>query len=87
MNAKNKILLLGLMAMAMSSNSATGGQFMEENKDLTPEEIERIKQRYTEYQKQLLLKKGLKEFTIEGITVIALNEKNAKRKIFRILTK
>ena len=40
----------------------------------------KIKARY----KDILLKKGLKEYTFDGITVIALNEKNAKRKIKKL---
>jgi hypothetical protein len=45
------------------------------------EEFEKkIKERY----KKILLKKGIKEYTFGNITVLALNEKNAKRKISNI---
>jgi hypothetical protein len=31
-----------------------------------------------------MIKKGLSEFTIDGITVLALNRKNAQRKIDKL---
>jgi hypothetical protein len=34
--------------------------------------------------REIMKKRGLKEFEIDGYTVLALNEKNAKRKIEKI---
>jgi hypothetical protein len=53
--------------------------------ELTDEEIEHLKKVFKEKQRRLLLKQGMKEFSYYGITVIALNEKNAMRKINNIL--
>jgi hypothetical protein len=45
------------------------------------EELEMIRKRKA---KEILKKKGMKEFTFDGITVLSLNEKNAIRKIGNI---
>lgn len=51
---------------------------------LTKEEIEELKKARANKAKQMLLDKGCKEFDIDGFKIIALNEKNAIRKINNI---
>ena len=52
---------------------------------LTDEQKRALIQRMKVKQREVMLKKGLKEFTIDGVTVLALNEKNAKRKVKKYL--
>jgi len=84
---KSKAYMLSLMALAMdgSFSSNFGGQFMKGKKDLTPEEFERLKALNEQKRKELLLKKGMKEWDINGIKILALNRKNAERKVANIL--
>ena len=68
-----------LMALAMMMDNS--GYSLAPNKGET---IEEFHERLKEHKRELLLKRGLKEFTIDGYTVIALNEKNATRKIKKL---
>ena len=68
-----------LMALAMMMDNS--GYSLAPNKGET---IEELHERLKEHKRELLLKRGLKEFTIDGYTVIALNEKNATRKIKKL---
>jgi hypothetical protein len=52
--------------------------------DLTDEEKINLEKFYKEKYKKLLLKKGLKEFEIEGIKILALNKKNAIKKFKKL---
>ena len=71
--------------MAMFAMAAVTGMGMtdygthkpETAKPLTPEDIERL---YA-LRRELMKRKGLREFTVGDFTVMALNEKNAVRKI------
>ena len=49
-------------------------------RELTPEELEEIKKAYKEKEIERKKKRGLKEWDINGVRVIALNKKNAIRK-------
>ena len=49
--------------------------------ELTDEEKEEVKRVYEQRKTERMKKRGLKEFEIDGIKVLALNEKNAIRKI------
>jgi len=79
----NYAMLLALMA--------GGGIFYPEMANeksyelLTDEQKRALIQRMKVKQREVMLKKGLKEFTIDGVTVLALNEKNAKRKVKKYL--
>ena len=53
-------------------------------KKLSKEEALELKRINEEKRNRVLLNKELKEWTIDGITVIALNRKNAIRKIENI---
>lgn len=84
---RNRAALLSLMTLGMMSmNNYHDHTIQGENdyKPLTPEEMERYKLLLKQRQIDILKQKGCKEFTIDGITVIALNEKNAIRKINNI---
>lgn len=59
----------------MNSNSRTPIP-----KELTDEDIIRIKKQRERKNQQLLLRQGLKIFNIEGIDIVAFNHKNALRK-------
>ena len=58
------------------------------DEDLTPHEIDEIKKSREVWLKQRELernkKRGLKEFEIDGIKILALNYKNAVRKVDRL---
>ena len=68
-----------LMGLAMMMDNS--GHSLAPDKGET---IEEFHERLKKHKQDLLLKRGLKEFTIDGITVIALNEKNAARKVKKI---
>lgn len=70
-------MMSGKMGMATKDTRTIESMSEDEIKNL----IEFHKKRY----KQILLKKGLREFTIDGIKVCAINEKNAKRKVAKLL--
>ena len=85
MKSKGSMLALSMMAMA----AAMGGDNHFGNHNgyadpLTEEDKKRLIQRKQNKIKSNLLKKGVKEFTIDGITVMARNKKNAIRKIENI---
>lgn len=72
---KSKALLLGLMAASMFDNNHDGQSYAIDRESehdkkvrLANEEIERKKS------------KGLKEFIIEGVSIWAINQKNADKK-------
>lgn len=79
---KNKAHLMAIMAMAL------GGDFMpsiyDERKILTDEQLEIKRKKNKERYKYILIKKGVRLFNIDGIEVIAINEKNAIRKANKI---
>lgn len=74
---KSKGYIMALMAMAAMSEGTIqperGNQFIPDT--------EEDKRRAQERQRELLKKKGVKEFTIYGRTVIARDYANALRKI------
>ena len=70
-------MMSGEMGMATRETRTIESMSEDEIKNL----IEFHKERY----KKVLLKKGLKEFTIDGITVCAINERNAKKKVAKLL--
>ena len=78
MAMKTRGLLLGLMSIAMA------GAAMNRN-DNGPKNIEPYteeeKKRLDQMRKEIMKKKGVQEFTIDGITVMARNYKNALRKV------
>ena len=72
------------MLLALMAGGGMMGAGMPDEKSyelLTDEQKRELMQRIKAKQREVMLKKGLKEFTINGVTVLALNEKNAKRKI------
>lgn len=69
-----------MMAYAMMGMLGPGPSNRAEDFELTPEEIENLNRVRTQKRKEIKLSKGLKEWNIDGITVIALNRKNAIRK-------
>ena len=75
------MMMLAAMGTMMDIN-ATPNEI--EIKELTNDEIEEIKRVRSAKVKMLMLKRGMSEYTIDGITVIALNENNAIRKVKRI---
>jgi hypothetical protein len=48
--------------------------------DYTEEDKKVMMERIASERKRLLLKKGIKEFEYDGVTIFALNQKNADRK-------
>ena len=79
-NSYYEALLMMYMALGASDNNFRMPT-KETYESLTDEEKRDLERRIKEKRKEVMLKKGLKEFTIHGITVLALNEKNAKRKV------
>lgn len=75
----NKQYFAALMTLAMMMDNS--GYSLPPEKGET---IEEFYERLRKHKQDLLIKRGLKEFTIDGYTVIALNEKNAKRKINKL---
>jgi len=69
-----------LMLSAFFGQSLPGSN----TKKLSKEEALELKRINEEKRNRVLLNKELKEWTIDGITVIALNRKNAIRKIENI---
>ena len=55
--------------------------------ELTDEEKQNLKRYYEQKKKELLLKRGLREYCFNGVSIIALNEKNAKRKYEKFINK
>jgi hypothetical protein len=80
---RDKLAYLYMM-MAMGGMFPSAGYNTEEKSYslLTDEDKARIMARMKEEKRRLLLKKGIKEFTFDGFTVLALNEKNAERKYY-----
>ncbi len=77
MSMKSKGYMMALMALAAMSESAMqperGATFIPDT--------EEDKRRAQERQRQLLKKKGVQEFTIDGHTVYARDYANALRKV------
>ena len=69
-----------MMAYAMMGMFGPNYGGFGETMKLTPEEIEELNRIRLKKQKEIKLSRGLKEWDIDGITVIALNKKNAIRK-------
>ena len=65
-------------------NSVTVRRVIYASKELTPKELEEIKRVREQKTLERKKKQGLKEWSIQGIKVIALNRKNAERKAARI---
>lgn len=85
---KNKAMLYMMMAMAgmlyanpsfSEDESKSYGLMTENDKRMYMEKLKEAKRR-------ALLKKGVKEFKFEDVTIIAINQKNADRKYQRFLT-
>ena len=71
-------MLLGLMAMGvMSSDPSLGGYY----DSLSPDEIKDLERRREQNRIKQLKSQGVKEWTIDGFTVWARDEKNAMRKV------
>jgi hypothetical protein len=79
----SKAHLIALMSMAAMADDWINSNIT--SRPPTPEEIARFKREKKERERDLNLSKGLKEWTIKGITVFAINEKNAIRKVNKIL--
>lgn len=71
------LALMGVMAETMN----TGKVYREE---LTPDEIEELERVRAQKRLEIMKQRGVKEWTIEGITVYAMNLRNAKRKVANI---
>jgi len=82
MNSKiyQTMLMYAMAGLMLNDTSHLDRSTAKTYEDLTDEEKQNIKRYYEARKKELLFKKGLKEFCFGGITIIALNEKNAKRK-------
>lgn len=70
---------MGYAMIGMLYSSSIGGRHEWER--LTPADKERLRRVAEFKRKELALDKGLKEFSIDGFSIMALNEKNAIRKI------
>jgi hypothetical protein len=80
MSMKSKGYMMALMALAAMSESTS---HVERGATFIPD-TEEYKRRARERQLQLLKKKGVQEFTIDGITVYARDYTNALRKVTNI---
>lgn len=72
--------MLMMMAMMGAMNPDMGQHY----EKLTPEDIAEIKRVYEQKKIERMKKRGMKEFSIDGFKVLALNEKNAIRKINKL---
>jgi hypothetical protein len=85
MNKKAVQTMMAFMPFMMMENNPLFEDYMNPTLRLTDKEMEELKklriQQIEAYNRQRLLKKGCKEFLIDGYKVIALNKKNAIRKI------
>ena len=72
------------LAMAYAMMGTLMPPWMRHDIELTEEQKEYIKKIREEKAKERKLQRGLKEWNIDGIKVIALNEKNAIRKANKI---
>lgn len=79
----NKLVMMALTYGAMFDDSFIhGGRSMgSRRRELSKSEKDYLDQVIQRKISTLKLKRGCKEFSIDGITIIALNEKNAIRKI------
>ena len=80
---KSKAMLMAL-ALAGMMDSTLMGQPFGSSPDLTKEDYDELLRIAKANRDKRLLQKGCKEFFVEGISVIALNEKNAIRKVKNI---
>lgn len=85
---KNAFTLMAMGAMLSASRSYSspiGGEAGDgSTAPPTPEEAERKKQMMIDRQKEIDKRNGLKEFVIDGVAVMAINEKNAKKKALKL---
>lgn len=83
MTMKSRIAELSLM-LAMSGVFMNGGYAQKDSgksmTDYTDEDKKAMMERIASERKRLLLIKGVKEFEYDGVTIIAINQKNADRK-------
>jgi hypothetical protein len=82
MNTSMKARLAALAAIGMMMDS---GPSIGKGLDLSPEDFEKQTAKSAERHKENLKAKGVQESTIDGVTVIARNRKNAERKVRNIL--
>ena len=75
---------MAYMAMGMMGSSLIAES---EYNHLTDGQKENLIKMAKERYRLILLKKGVREWNMDGITVLALNEKNAKRKANNIKQK
>jgi hypothetical protein len=77
-----EIMMMSYLAMGLS-----GASFPSESEYCAMSEEERLdfERKMREKHNEILLSKGCKEFVIDGHTIIALNKKNAQRKLKAIL--
>lgn len=75
-----KTLMAFAMMGIMLSDPSMGHRF-----EITQEELEKLKQIAALKRKQRLLERGVKEWNINGIIVLARDDKNAKRKVENII--
>ena len=73
---------LSAFALAGTFSGSLPNNYYEE---LTPEERGCLEKRIAEKRLQVLKKKGIKEWDIEGVTIYALNKRNAERKYNNIM--
>ena len=78
MTMKGEMYKMMLMMAMMGSMSSPGSHHWEE---LTAEDIAEIKRVREASKLNRMKKRGMKEWDMDGFTVLALNEKNAIRKI------
>jgi hypothetical protein len=85
MNKKAVQTMMAFMPFLMMENNPLFEDYMNPKLKLTDkemEELERLREKQIEeYENQRKIKQGCKEFFIDGFKVIALNKKNAIRKI------
>ena len=81
---KYNTLMMMMLAMGMMGSSMMPQSQFEA---LSDEEKQAFNDRMKKKYRLTLLKRGVKEFTIDGITVLAINEKNAQRKVNNIKSK
>jgi len=77
------MMMYAMMGMSMPSHLVSTDSPM--FRELTPEELAHLARIRAQKHAERLKNKGLKEFTIDGITVMALNKKNALRRISKII--
>lgn len=74
-------MLMGLTLLGIGFDGSNNKQIIE----LTPEEREELKQISAQKRMEQLKKQGVKQWTIDGVTVVARDRRNAERKVNNIL--